>query len=291
MWTEVSNERMMMTPKRAAEFLTFNTFEGQRAIRRDKVVRLAKTIQQGLWRRDNISLARAPSYPNNVLINGQHCCTACCETNTPIPVNLLMYHCPTDDDLWRLYSTFDVEGRRTDADILRGATRLLGNEELEGMPQRVLGSCISALSLIKDQRDPTFASDRMLTKIERIDLLKTYLADVRFISLLFNSETRTLMRNPVIVAMIMTRRANEPAAIEFWSHVLEADGLQRGSPQWQLHRSLARNFTSPGALGGGWPMWRRIYCVCITWWNAWRTGEKRTSVKVASMQRLPRPVR
>src|SRR5690349_8632973 len=97
-----------VTPKEVDEdFLPYNTFPGQRDLSGLKVRRYADGMEEGSMRPVDIAIATGPNGAK-FLMNGQHVCHGIKIFGKPYNAIVSYYKCETEEDLWKLFATFDV---------------------------------------------------------------------------------------------------------------------------------------------------------------------------------------
>ena len=270
-------------PARAEDLLRQNTFSDQRKLDPFRVQCYMEMINDGSFREAEIAMAIVPG-GGKMLMNGQHTLQACVMSGKPIMVNYTEYQCHDNDDLWRLFGSFDGNKIRSDYQIMKAAQGLFGPQELRDASVRTLQCCGSALLALGAGTVPNFHI-RVVRKIEKAVLVQKYPAEIAFVAP-YTQAAAGRMRVPTATAMISTYRVNPVKAKEFWDRIIIGDGLVRGTPQWNLHRFLT---TSDGASEhqNGEAAHIFIYKVCIAWWNAFIDGVARRMVKPKQMKSIP----
>lgn len=266
------------------DFLPINNFPGQRDLNPSKSRTYADGMADGSFRMPPIDIATGP---NGVkyLMNGQHTCHAIITHGKPVKCIVSHYACETEEDLWRLFATFDVHATRTQGQIFKAARPFLDNENLHTLPLRILSACGSALAIIGDKGKPNFNEHSALNKTRKIEVVNDHADEVLWVDRFINNNTNHLMRVGVIAAMIATRRANKELADSFWRVVSDGIGItSKDSPAWRLREKLIHSeWASRNTRNGHFV----AYSICITWWNCLVTGEKRNGVKVQAMKEAP----
>jgi hypothetical protein len=288
MYQRVVTKNVVISPKQAEQLLKLNAFEGQRPIGNDWVQDLAQEITAGRFRRGDIAIARKSfNGGEEVLVNGQHQLHACILTGQPIFATVEHYDCPDADDLWHLFGSFDGHRRRSEGHVMKAARGLFKSDPLRGVPLSVLRTCGTALMYLGGGTKPNFSA-RPSNRCRKTELVQQYESDVVRVNGYNTNDTKHMMTVPVVTAIISTHRANADMAPEFWERVLYGDGLSRNSPQFKLHQKLAqgKNFIIAG-ISNGHARNAAIYCICASWWNAWRTGEDRKIVQAKNMTSVP----
>lgn len=277
MYKLVKSSNCTLTPRKAETFLKANTFPGQRPMSRDWVNNLILKHETGTFTKAHIAFAHNGDNID-VLVNGQHQCQMCVDSGKSVNATIDYYDVETKDDLWHLFATFDSHRQRTELHVMKAARGLFKSPALQAVPLGILSACGSALLWLGGGTTPAFTA-KTLTKADKADLVQKYESDVLWAA----SFGVNYIHVAIMCAMMVTRRKNEELAQAFWERVIHGDQLVRGTPQWNLHNQIA-NFR--GSRGGG----NRnvlLYRLCILWWNAYATGEKRTQANFRSMKGIP----
>ncbi len=99
-------------------------------------------------------------------------------------------------------------------------------------------------------------------------------------------DSQHLLKNGVAAAIIGTHRKCHAKAAEFWKKVADGIGFSsKSDPAYRLREHLLDGIAHGGHHRN---LQRNTYALSIAWWNSWITGEKRSSVKLAAMDRLPK---
>jgi len=287
MYQNVRKENSALTPKRAEELLRLNTFEGQRPISTERVRQLEQIMRDGAWRYADIAVARKSfNGGEQVIVNGQHQLSAIVAFGAPVRAVVDYYDCEQADDLWKLFGTYDVQRVRTEQHIMKSARGLFASEAMRTVPLRVLHLCGTSLLYLGGGTKPNFAA-KAFNKGRKAELVQQYESDVMLINSYFCTETEDFFTIPVATAIIATHRLAPRLAKDFWDRVLTGIGLVRNSPQHKLHQKLATT-TNLAIVGksNGVDRHLAIFNLCACWWNAWRTGDERHTVKLAAMKRV-----
>jgi len=268
-------------PHKAEALLQMNTFAGQRPKSPRTVDCYASLMKDGRFRVAEIAVVEMPN-GTRYLMNGQQTCQAGIISQVTFKASYQEYSCETDQDLWQLYGSFDTYRGRTEANIMLAARGLFQNAELHEIPVRVLQQSAAALLYLGNDRLPRF-NERTLTKTDKANLADQHKDEVLLINQ-YTAVASISLKVAVVAALLATFRKNPDKARPFWDRVLIGDHLERGTPQYHLHRFLA----SPGAsVNGGLKGHTIRYKTCIAWWNSFIDGGTRKTVKVEAMKTLP----
>jgi len=271
-----------VSPRKAEEFLRFNTFPGQRPMNPRTVKTYTTLLKDGRFRVGEVALAKTPD-GRQYLMNGQQTCQASMMAEVGFTACYQEYVCLTDHDLWMLFGSFDGHCARSEANVMKAARGLFQNKELNDMSIQVLQLCASALLYLRIDTSPSF-SEKPATKTDKANLVDQHKDEV----LLVNEYVQlggARLKVAVVVAMLATFRKNPVKARLFWDRVIGGDKLERGTPQYNLHNFLASS--SPTAGTGGLHGHTTRYKTCIAWWNSFVEGTSRMTVKVEAMKTLP----
>ena len=288
MYEQVSSRMEVITPRKAESLLRLNTFEGQRPLSNGVVQAYARAMAAGEFRRGEIAVAeKAFNGGAEVLVNGQHQLQACVAASTSFRAAVDRYRCPERDDLWKLFGTFDVHRGRTEQHVMKAARGLFTSEDLQAIQLRVLTMCGTALVFLGgDGIKPNFAA-KPPNRYRKAELVQQNKSDVLRVSAYYDDVTHPYITTPVVTAMIATFRADPDHAEEFWDRVLWGDKLVKNSPQYKLRQKLGTGSRRITAGANGASRMQGIYSFCIAWWNSWKLGDNRRSVKVGAMMTTP----
>ena len=285
MYTERSRSMRDIGPVMAQELLKCNTFPGQRRLRPWWVEAMVKMHNAGELRRCDIGMAHMNG--DKILVNGQHTLTAIVQSKDAFPCVVVDYDCHDDQDLWKLYGSFDTHLKRSQGDILHAAQGSFKYPELRDLPGHLLSTCMGALVMLRGQdSEPLFATPVGMTPAEKVGLLETHLDAVIFISEVWRVGKPNLMTVPAAAAAINMYRRDEKAASAFWKRTLDGVGLLGTDPEYRLRETLlSYSMSKTGA--GGWPRFRMIYVACAQWWNSSRTGISRKRARSRNINEVP----
>jgi len=282
MYRNTMHRALVFSPRKSEEMLKFNTFAGQRNKRPPTVSTYAELITAERFGVATVAIAIMPD-GTRMLVDGQHTLSSSVMSQKSIKVSYQEYTCENEEDLWRLYAIFNTELSRTEADIMRSLHGLFKNPELNHVPTQILQLCSSALLYLRDGTTPLF-SVKPQTKTIKPALVDTHPDEV-FLIKRYADLAGTRPKVAVVVAILATHRKNPAKAQEFWDRVIGGDKLERGTPQYNLHKFL----TSPVAVSSNCGQTGHTirYKTCIAWWNSFIEGTPRTVVKLQAMKSLP----
>ena len=272
-----------LTPKDAEELLALNNFPHQRPYKPIVGRKYADNMKDGAQRRIEVAVAKVKENGTSYLVNGQHCCNAVMIYGKPYPATVSYYSCDTMEDAWRLFASFDVHLSRTERLFMGARREMFEDERLRNTPLRVLECCGTALYALGSGSDPRFGVCAKV-KTDKADAVALYSDEVNFVAK-FNSYD-ALILVPVVTAMIATWRKNPAAAGEFWGKVATGEMLTPSDQRMKLRDVLSKRSAFSSMRGRD--RNAAIYATCVSWWNSWRTGEQRRSVKLNAMNAMPK---
>jgi len=271
---------MLVSPKKAEDFLAINNFPGQRNYIPKKGRFYADNMASGTHRRIEIAAAKVRENGMHYLMNGQHNCQAIIIHGKPYPAVISYFICDTMEDAWRLFATFDVHSTRTEQQFMKSRRGLFVDERLHDIPLRILQCCGTALYALGGGTMPQFVRSTVRKKTEKADLVDEYVDDVLFVSQF--REYKHLIVVGCVTAIIATYRRNKKAAIDFWEKVGSGEMLTRTDPRRKLRDALINPLYLGKSRGGG--TRQKVTCnLCAAWWNSWRSGKTRRGVKLSAM--------
>jgi len=273
-----------LTPKEAEKMLSINNFPGQRRLNPEKAKMYADNMRDGRQRRVEISTVHVTENDTDYLMNGQHNCSAVVATGVPCEAVIVCYECDTMEDAWRLFTTFDVSGNRTDQQFILSRKGMFKDECLRDLTPRLLLLCGSALYSLGNGTTPTFHKVVLCDKTVKCDLIEKHSDDVLFVNR-FKCH-KHLMRSGVVCAMIATYRKNKKEADKFWNKVGSGEMLEHGEPAKKLRDMLLKT-SFGGNCKGGIGFISACFVISVAWWNSYRTGDNREHVQITAFKTFP----
>lgn len=284
MYTESRQQVLKeITPKDAETFLAINNFPHQRPYQPLVGRRYADNMASRTQRRIEIAVAKVKESGTSYLLNGQHCCHAVTIFGKPYPGVVSYYSCDTMEDAWRLFASFDVHLGRTERLFMASRKSMFDDERLRECPLRVLQCCGTALYALGGGTEPYFGRGASV-RTDKADCVNLYPSEVVFVATLNSYDDLILV--PVVAAIIATWRKNRKAAEEFWPKVGSGEMLAKTDPRMKLRDVLSKRSAFSSMRGRDRNV--AIYSTCVSWWNSWRTGDSRRSVKINAMNGVPK---
>lgn len=279
-----------VTPKKAAEFLRHNTYEGQRNKSPRHIQELGEKLVDGRFHNGQVALIYNGS---TWLADGQHQCEASIVTGKSFPATLLEFTAEdgdTKEDVAEVFAQFNVDRSRSRGDIAWIYGCQIG---METWPRKCVTLCNTALGWLASNCG-NYNGKSTLTKDESARLLSKKRKACEFVhDMAFqgaDGAAKHLLRSPTVAAMIATFEKSHADAEVFWAAVRDGDMLKRTDPCFVLREFLLR---SNVALGGGarsgdvTVSQREMFAKCIHAWNAYRQ-KKTTSLKYYADKPLPK---
>ncbi len=274
-----------MTPIDAERFLAINNFPGQRKYDPLKGREYADGLAAGTHRRVEIAVAKVKESGVDYLMNGQHNCNAILLHGKPVRAVVSYYSCESMEDAWRLFATYDVHRPRTSGQFMASRRSIFADVRLHDVPVATLNACGSALYALGGGSTPTFAKTRFAAKTSQADLVERYSDDVVFVSQW--GKISHLLRVGVVAAIIGIRRVSTDSLCkEFFDKVATGEMLSKTEPSYKLRETLLTGHHLRNGNNGR-DHQKNTYTVCVCWWNSWRDGERRMSVKLAAIKEMP----
>lgn len=212
-------------------------YEHQRHVSEQHVAVLSDLMKRHRWQSKS-QIDFAVLNGRYILINGYHRAYAQVRSGKTIVWSIALHQCKTDADLRSLYHAFDTNIRmRNSRDILKAAE--FGT--ITGLPGEMAESLYRAVPFIasKFASNPKHKNFLVIKQIDRrIDIATEYAkAAGRLAACLegISATRRAKFRSGAVVAVAaITFRYQSEKAWEFWTGVIQNDGLKRGDPRLAL---------------------------------------------------------
>lgn len=288
----ISKKILLVGPAMAKEFLVYNTFKSQRAIKDKWVTELVHIINGGLFTIGNITFAVLTyNRGKKLMANGQHCCKAIVLSGVAVECVIEEYKCSSPEALSMLYRQYDNVPPRTLAVNLAVEAGALSVGWGARIPSLVVGGACFNRGL------------GHLPKNKKVELLKDHLPEGEFVDYVLHysldgkipfKDVRFLYRQPIVAIMMLTWGKNRKSAEKFWLAVRDGENLTRDMPAFKLREWLMRASDLKGVRYGTKPgqvLATNVELMhrCIVAWNAFRRG-KTTKLAYCSAKKLPRVV-
>lgn len=281
----------------AKHYLSFNTYETQRPIRPAHVMDLAKKMKNGLFRFGEIAFA-VRNGDRDLLLNGQHVCSAVIESGETVPCVLERFNIKNDRELSEAFRQFEILSRSLQ-DMVRVEAHSLNLQWPLWLSSLIVSVAIIDVTGQKKLGQPASiqnigVTNKYMSKDDKIRLLGKYLKEGVFLSEIFCEDgkkrtTRHLQRKAVALIMVRTWRINEHDAYLFWSKIRDGENLTREMPEMKLREFLMHTRTTVAAMAY---KTRRVTdhefaYRCSSAWNAFRS-DRQTRLSYFSDKAIPK---
>ncbi len=281
-------ERRMieLDPELATHYLTRNTYGSQRNIRPLYARELAKKIKTGLFRFGQIAFA-SKNGSGDILINGQHVCSAVVESGMTVPCVLERYGVDSALQLSEAFRQFEILPRSI-TDMVKVEADALKIKWPYWVSSIVVAA--AAIDVTKSKNLSTGTSltskntaKKWMSKDEKVKLLGKYRERGAFINEILTvsmkapsgSNARHLKRAAVVHVMMKTSEEDRDAAWEFWVKVRDGENLKKTMPEMKLREFLmmTRQKARPASYMSKGITRHEFAYRCALAWNSFRTGK------------------
>jgi hypothetical protein len=291
------------TPDFADKFLQFSEFrvgdeKVDRNLQDEHVVRLAREMLGGRFLWEQVNLVTCFCGGIQYRLNGQHTAWARLvaqdeglDPKTRCPVQWLKYEAATIQDMRKLYASLDRGKGRNNNNVV--VSWLAGTDEFPGYSKQLLKLLAQGVGVwqweSKHSRKLHQGDERsamLLTTQNKLALMVgSLLKEAK------PSESRHILRAPVVGAMFATFNKAQKDSIEFWQVV--RDGLGVGSKSdprhtlrnWLMTAGLAKSVAANG--DNKIVTQEEMYRGCLGAWNAHRAGRDLKQIRLSMTD--PRP--
>jgi hypothetical protein len=290
-------------PDFADTFLQFSEFrvgdeKVDRNLQDEHVVRLAREMLGGRFLWEQVNLVTCFCGGIQYRLNGQHTAWARLvaqdeglDPKTRCPVQWLKYEAATIQDMRKLYASLDRGKGRNNNNVV--VSWLAGTDEFPGYSKQLLKLLAQGVGVwqweSKHSRKLHQGDERsamLLTTQNKLALMVgSLLKEAK------PSESRHILRAPVVGAMFATFHKAQKDSIEFWQVV--RDGLGVGSKSdprhtlrnWLMTAGLAKSVAANG--DNKIVTQEEMYRGCLGAWNAHRAGRDLKQIRLSMTD--PRP--
>lgn len=239
------------SPLEANAILKEAAYDRQRKISADHVSVLADLMRRKEWEpRDKVDFALLND--RLILVNGYHRMTAQVMSGATIEWTVVIHRCKDEEAVRSLYYKFDTNTRvRTSSQIMAGVD-FAGTHGLNG---KVASALFNAVPVIASGfKYGHKAKDVLTNKVmdRRLRVAGEYVAAAKkFQACLDGAPVKIrskLLRGGVTAVALVTVRYQPIRAVEFWTGVVQNDGLRKGDARLALHNDLlSRNIDANAA--------------------------------------------
>lgn len=251
---------------------------------------LRREMEMGDWLpKQQIDFARLPD-GKLILVNGHHRMVAQAESGVDIEWNVVIHDCADMEEVAGLFWRYDtVLRKRSMNNILDGVS---ASERL-GLSKSAAKGLSSAAPFIDNGLRPPRAGTRIYTPSERLGLMGDWAHETAVYdgcaAAADSKMRRKLFGAQVMAVALLTIRADEKSAREFWHGLAADDGLRKGDPRKTLSDFLRDTHAASTGLTA-------TSVAVARAWNAWVAGKQlsmirvgRASVKVAGTSMVAQP--
>lgn len=239
-----------ITPDIAKAILRRN--DGNRSVNVHHVVRIAHDIENGLWKLNGEAIIISET---GMLNDGQHRLHACIAADTPFET-LIVFGTKRDTRF-----TVDMGRARTSGNFLA----------MEGITNANNIASVSKALLIYSRGVYTNADHVSGTKQEVIQFYHENRdgIDTAMAAVYGKKFSRTVNVTAITACYFILHRVNPRACEEFFTGLIEGEGLRKGSPILQARSHLIE------AKQGRNYVWEKMELI-LRYWNAWRLHKQVT---------------
>lgn len=272
------NETAVVTPEKATELLKLNTFKRQRPLMEKHVDELANEMSKGRFT-EAIQISFAMLNGVLILVNGQHTLHAIIQSGISIQLLLTYYRCEDDMDIAQLYSRFDKGGRKP-----RDINRALGIAERMDLTDSAITKLKGALRFMNCGFGRKGYIDRGEDTLNEMFLWKDE-AHAFFDAV--KTTKKVIHSAPIMSVALVTFRFQPHTAKEFWSQLVEDDGLAKNDPRKTLGRFIQENrIIYSGFNRGSKPITpEQLARTVATAWNAYYSSKTLSKILVYDADR------
>lgn len=280
MWKMTEKPRTILAnPGLVDEFVRMEPAPYDRPLSERRMMIYERILAQGAFR--PVVWASATCYETNATyrVNGKHT-SLLLSRLTKLPdfyVTVERWGCDTLQDVGNLYNTYDSSlATRNASDInMAFAATIPG---LRGIPGKLINYTVSAAAYLKwneSEIRKVSPAERAEELLDRHDFTIWLRDIITSTNTERQSNSRPILRTPVVTAMMATYDRAPNVAKEFWTEVREESAPKKDDPTRVLARYLVRAVLQGGrgtttrqVVG-----FREVYVKCLHAWNAYRSGE------------------
>jgi hypothetical protein len=240
-----------VSPRQAREELDAAAYPFQRPLRPYQVAYLRTLIEQHQLRAGTtITFAVFRQTKQRYCLNGRHTLTALAETTgDAYPLQFEEYLVDSEEEVSRLYQSFDRNLARSWKDLYRADVRLYR----EDLPPSVLNKLGGVTQLLASGFKHNFIltggawQPILRNATVRFTLMYDWLPLMREFQSGLSGATagvrKLLYRSSVLAIALITYRFQSARAHAFWPRLARDSGLSEGEPEWALLRYLREHGT------------------------------------------------
>lgn len=269
--------------KAAQDHLSLPNSPTERGFEKRREHELIERIKGGTWLPCNWATVH---YENvKYRMNGQHSSHAMVSAAEYLPdrvsIHIDHYRADDRDSMALLFRQFDARfSGRTKQDVSGAYQGLVS--ELQDVARDKAKLAVEGVVWYERvvEKSPTMSGDAMYGIFFR----EMYYPFIHWMDKIFSSKTRELRHLGVVASMYATFLKSESGAQDFWPHVARQDVPDDKDPRTFLGNELLTFYESKE----GKPLTQsEYYCKGVKAWNAWRYGDKVSTLKVAPQKGWP----
>lgn len=275
-----------LTTAYAEQHLELPNFVGDRSVEENHVLFLARQMDGGTFRWEQVQLITCTFNGTLYGMNGRHTCWARSYADPAkikemyknrTPVQILHYDAKSEQDLRQLYATTDRGKPRNRGNVV--VSYLAGREEFPDFNASTLRNIASGVSYWLWE-DGVARRIHTADEVSYLMLTTHHKMSVQlgnFMKTWKSAEHKHVMRQPVTGALCATFAKAPQISLDFWNVVLDGVGVKsKKDPHYVLRNWL---MTSSLSLHVADASIRRVsaetmYRNCLTSWNNFRQGKE-----------------
>lgn len=268
----IQEGRGVIDPAGAEFILRHAGFTGQRRIVTQHVKTLAGLMTDNDWRPDE-QITFCALGPKLVLVNGYHRLHAVIHANVDQTFALRILPVQSEEELRRVYATFDtVDRKRNSGEVVRA----LGVLEAHGLDKLIGAAAYRAVPLLMNGLRAINKHEAEKNMLRRADVASGYWAYAKTYQDMIAgadraSRIKLALAGVTAVALLTIKHQPERAA-QFWPRVADRAGLAARDPRLVLAGRLSNpsRYKTHGNVGE----FPRTVLDSALAWNAWNEGRE-----------------
>lgn len=258
-----------VTPAMATDFLSGNN--GNRALRKDKIAQYAEEMRAGRWLLNGEGLTFVQRGDGTLWCrNGQHRLHAVVNSGCTIrTVMTTLDEC--DPACAHLFETFDQQTQRSLRDLVAASGR---DYDLDATSVSTGVNAVALANIVTS--DLTATTYRHLSKFAKMEMFLEDVAIGMFAGRFrrsWHTQTHRNVGAGMLAGVVISCRADLPAASAFWGDVLSGTNLAADAPAFALRERLIRSGNVGDArLAADW------CALTVRAWNRHARGERTTDL-------------
>lgn len=286
-----------LDPELAKHYLTRNTYVNQRKIRPRHTAELVWKMKTGLFRHGQVAFI-SKNGSGDVLLDGQHVCSAVLESGITVPCVLERYNADNKLQFSEAFRQFDSLTRSLN-DMVKVEADALDIKWPNWVSSIVVSAAIIDVLSHKNLNSNTSyfsTAKNWLSKGDKVKLLGAYKKQGAFVNEILTVgmskhsgvRAKHLKKAAVVYVMMKTADKNIDNAWKFWTNVRDGENLNKTMPEMRLREFLllTRQTVRPSQyMTKGITRHEHAYR-CALAWNAYRKN-KPTNLAYHSTHNIP----